>query len=459
MNNLAEQLVRELQRKMTGGNEGENPLVTIGLAPGVVDLGLGDEDLWRYCRTASRFLVAQFHPRLQNDEVTEYQHRYSKAFEDIKDRGIFQRALDDFKSQTRDERSELASLRRTVQYLRQSFNQSRTESDREFLGEKFKMREIQKTLQLVTSRFLERLYYAGQSFKREEGRQVERCTIEKCRNILALRVVYSYKDGDELPKEGGIQELRNEYQQWLDRCQHECFSRPLDRADLCSKTRLAGISIQSVQKIFDEALKEFGALPVICWGEEEALIARGFDKLVVRRANRAGSIHQEVMDSVQSFIQTTGVSLNELDLGYRRALMAIRDSMTKAGLRVVRSLQIEVKWLEVDDNKIRIESGRRAKDQHVFAGSLGIEDVVWQRVSDAKINHEKYGQAYDLPQLAVILPRLNPLLCRHSFMVFSSILPTVLPYEHLPRRGGKQNRRSIPQFQTDHYVLGIVERS
>lgn len=99
-------LARSLRRSIAG--EEENPLVTIGLAPHVLKLGLSNDELYEYItHDIARRLVMRFHPDRTFAPVEELQRRYGAAYEQLQDRAAFERALSEFRTANADERGEL----------------------------------------------------------------------------------------------------------------------------------------------------------------------------------------------------------------------------------------------------------------------------------------------------------------------------------------------------------------
>lgn len=91
------ELARLLRKEIAG--ETENPLVVIGLAPHVIDLGLSSEELFDYVtKDVARRLLMRFHPDRAAGAVEALQLRYAEAYERLQDRDAFERALEDFRS-------------------------------------------------------------------------------------------------------------------------------------------------------------------------------------------------------------------------------------------------------------------------------------------------------------------------------------------------------------------------
>ena len=67
--------IRELQGKKTWE---ENPLVTIGLSPTILDLGLSRDDLYDHCRRIARDLLRRVHPDRHDGKMTPAVIKFSE---------------------------------------------------------------------------------------------------------------------------------------------------------------------------------------------------------------------------------------------------------------------------------------------------------------------------------------------------------------------------------------------
>ena len=108
-----------LKRQLLGMPE-ENSLEVIGFTQSVLDLGLSDDQLYDYSCKSARLLMAMFHPdRVGSDSaVIERQLIFSEAFDQLKDRRIFDRALDKFKETHSEERSEINAAKQVISSLK-----------------------------------------------------------------------------------------------------------------------------------------------------------------------------------------------------------------------------------------------------------------------------------------------------------------------------------------------------
>jgi hypothetical protein len=111
--------MNDLKRQLLGMPE-ENPLEVIGFTQSVLDLGLSDEELYKYCRKSARSLMEMFHPdRVGSDSAAvERQRTFSEAFDQLKDQRIFDLALDEFKEKHSEERSETNADKQVISSLK-----------------------------------------------------------------------------------------------------------------------------------------------------------------------------------------------------------------------------------------------------------------------------------------------------------------------------------------------------
>ena len=110
----ARRLLRELQGKKTWE---ENPLVTIGLSPAILDLGLAPDDLYDLCRRLARDLFRRVHPDAHDGVWTSAVTRFSDAFELLKDRAMFDLAILDFRDGHIPRPKEIHTLRTRIRHL------------------------------------------------------------------------------------------------------------------------------------------------------------------------------------------------------------------------------------------------------------------------------------------------------------------------------------------------------
>jgi hypothetical protein len=106
--------IRELQGKKTWE---ENPLVTIGLSPAILDLGLTRDDLYDHCRRIARDLLRRVHPDRHDGKMTPAVVRFSDAFDLLDDRELFDLALQGFREGHAPRSKEIQTLRTRIRNL------------------------------------------------------------------------------------------------------------------------------------------------------------------------------------------------------------------------------------------------------------------------------------------------------------------------------------------------------
>ena len=92
---LFTQILRDSLAKSLHPHQKGNPLTTIGLSPLILGLGLSDNELFKFCLDMAKDLVVHFHPDRYEAAATtvELQRKFAGAFEDLKRRELFDKAL------------------------------------------------------------------------------------------------------------------------------------------------------------------------------------------------------------------------------------------------------------------------------------------------------------------------------------------------------------------------------
>jgi hypothetical protein len=118
---LGAQLRSNLIQQATNKEWDENPLITIGLTPQILQLGLDPEQLYEFCKGNARTLFMAVHPdKVANRNIPEeLVNKYSTAFELIKVRLIYDEALREFKLIANEGKSEINELNRRLNKTRE----------------------------------------------------------------------------------------------------------------------------------------------------------------------------------------------------------------------------------------------------------------------------------------------------------------------------------------------------
>jgi len=114
------ELTRGLRRELAGdGFPQENPLVALGIAAEILDLGLTEDELYDYLtKDVARRLVMRFHPDRvdphKRADVVFLQRKHAQAYEELQNRERFRQALAEFRNLKAEERSETRLLRQAL---------------------------------------------------------------------------------------------------------------------------------------------------------------------------------------------------------------------------------------------------------------------------------------------------------------------------------------------------------
>lgn len=106
---LGTSLLDQLVQMVEGKRWEENPLRTIGFSPLLLNLGLSTEELYGFVRKTARTLFATLHEDRRGK--SEAQIRLSQAFDVLKDKELFQKAMDEFRTLRSDLNHETETLR------------------------------------------------------------------------------------------------------------------------------------------------------------------------------------------------------------------------------------------------------------------------------------------------------------------------------------------------------------
>ncbi|MES3005049.1 MAG: hypothetical protein V4690_02975 [Patescibacteria group bacterium] len=134
---------RNLRKRMVNEFPNGNPLALIGVATQVLDLGLTADELFDYIvKDVARRLVMKFHPDRSVPESqtvdTELQRKYSEAYELLKNRTTFDRAMAEFRALRSEERNETKHLRRALEDARKKIERI-SSKDKELLSRERKL--------------------------------------------------------------------------------------------------------------------------------------------------------------------------------------------------------------------------------------------------------------------------------------------------------------------------------
>jgi hypothetical protein len=142
---MATNRLRDTVLTHLASSQAENPLRAIGLTKEIFELGLNEEELYKFCRRRARDLFATFHEDVKKKTLrsAELQTKYSQAFTALKDRSTFDGFLREFSQERTEERQEEVMLRRSLESERQISKSLRTDTS-QLIGERDRMKAIQQ---------------------------------------------------------------------------------------------------------------------------------------------------------------------------------------------------------------------------------------------------------------------------------------------------------------------------
>src|SRR3989344_2157275 len=163
----------------------DNPLVTIGFSPIILDLGLSDSELQDFCRSFARDLLAHFHEErvTKDQESDELQKRYAWALTELRRPDKFLAYLSEFRARTANDRSALnAEIRVNLSLrLRTRETEDRLRETEEYLQQIIKERSEQVVRSLEMACLLAENVQIRSTWRPEETiRSFEACSVGSC---------------------------------------------------------------------------------------------------------------------------------------------------------------------------------------------------------------------------------------------------------------------------------------
>jgi hypothetical protein len=203
MSSFAEDLRRSLVADL--GYGGENPLVTIGLTPQILELGLTNEELHDICKGFARSLFVKFHEDRGDTtpRARELQDRFSSAFSVIKDEEQFVFALQAFRrmhSEVRSEQNHVARERDTHRDLQTDLLERLAKADQVAKDMRREMAHERSEWKLAEKK-LRKKSYTSETERRLLGRRIGEYFTE---TALADDVRGREKGHLEFPSASGI---------------------------------------------------------------------------------------------------------------------------------------------------------------------------------------------------------------------------------------------------------------
>ena len=148
----------------------KNPLTMIGLTSAILGLGLTQDELYEYCIRAARALFACVHPDRHNGTQRPEALHFSEAFALLKDRQVFNAAIEEFQGQRRHGSAHTTRRSKEEETLRLRF-QELQRRNAVLMGEERKLRERVQRLEQVNAI----LRQSVQKYEESHGRVPPHC--------------------------------------------------------------------------------------------------------------------------------------------------------------------------------------------------------------------------------------------------------------------------------------------
>lgn len=369
-----------------------NPLSTIGLSSLILELGLSDDELYEFCREMAKDLVVHFHPDRIGTAPTavEHQHRFAGAFEALKNRQVFDGALQEFKQQHNEEASDKSRERKIGITQRDLLDETRTK----LVSAEDSVKNTDHRIDVMKDKFFVHLRLRGVTLSESVSSVLKATGIQQAVRLNLL--VFDPYTPCTLPDKSIVRKFQEEYKgitarRGWNKDQQERF-----------KSSLIGKRVGSarIKDLIREALDSDELFPGVNWSP-----ADGYRKLGMTRF-AAGNHYARHRRATSA---PTNLSITHLSDLYRNALASIGSLMTER-TEGVESLSVRFESVEVDRGFIRFGAHR-----YPMLGSLRFEDI------NPLLFHLMIGT--DVPD-ETILEKLQPLLIQGDLLVWQS-LPTL----------------------------------
>ncbi|TSC78137.1 MAG: hypothetical protein G01um101433_424 [Parcubacteria group bacterium Gr01-1014_33] len=354
---------RELVRKLKGEERKENPLEMIRLSPDILMLGLSNDDLYDYCRRSARFLLAKVHPDHfgRDAETSEIAKRYSEAFNLLEDRGIFERAIAEFREMHSYQRREERTLAIQIQ------------------NSQGKVRELEESLRKAQEDIAKRRhfhewtrgYLIGRATRFSEGDAIK-SVIERTELTV---VTFAFTFSPHAPQREGLLKIREEYAQVLRKLPRKRKSRwseeELEISDelitgLQSTVNAFHLEVESVSVLIERARKSGYKAPAIRWSYELAMHELEMPKIAHLLRKDYGGVIEETY--------TAKWTHDEL----QRYWIILRELSRVFGDRCVTDMIIAPQKLFISDQTIVGDAVNESQRLHVL-GSIDLYKGLFHR--------------------------------------------------------------------------------
>ncbi len=438
---LRDTLVRQLAEPWD-----ENPLMTLGLSPAILGLGLSDDELFDFVHRIARDLVVRFHPDRRAGERTPEQVRFSDAFRVIKDRAVFDKALEEFRRTAGQEREELLDARSTLRTRTSALEKTR--ADLALLSsESQAVREERSVFATSLSTYLRVLALRAKltgplQRELETGGSPQSCfRLLDCRRVVVLSFCLGLENVRRVKHDGPSEdEVREEYRKVVGgRSRQLVAESAIER--LRGVAHQAGLTVQRPRELIDQALRSKQSLPSVSWDVNSAFAAAGMKVLCEAYYRGTGQI---VGPSSEAVAKIPHSYVRRLDQAYRKALELLGDilwpSYPLLSTFVVcpEVYEVEGGWLKGSDFQI--------------VGTLHARDLVNVNEENARICDGQLSLAEML-----VMRKAMPLVYPESMLVTTKLQTRLIS----GKNAGTQRRALVerlrnPNFHSPYFASNIV---
>lgn len=424
---FARDLKQHLKEKAGSAPTDENPLRVIGFSPLILELGLSSDVLYKFCRNMARDLLVHHHEdRRHHDPIAaEYSRRFSRAFQILKSRKAFAKALQEFATTRSEERSEITGLKRALRDKAEILNRAMDE-----LAELRQATEGGPAVHL--SQQLRRRVQAIGTTVTTGGRTHTGLTTldQTCKvHVLTFRVASSRTTPIDKP---ALSRLRSEYKRLLALKRDTVISTRIE--GLRVQARSLGLAASAVNPLFKKAMNSSCAIPSIVWNETVAFQSRGFPALIEREKRRkvASSLTPELLEDPRA---------------YKWALQSLQTTLSRTP--IVSLLEVWGETITVASGKI-VSNGINNTPTEWIIGSITPQIV--ERIGLFEPPFVKF-----MPE--TVLFQAHPLVIRGSFLVTKdeqSVRYRNANFaDELAANFFYNIEKNPPVFRTERIVIGI----
>ena len=409
---LFTQILRDSLAKSLHPHQKGNPLTTIGLSPLILGLGLSDNELFKFCLDMAKDLVVHFHPDRYEAAATtvELQRKFAGAFEDLKRRELFDKALAEFRQIHSEEKSELNEIQRVASTQRELLNET---SAKLVEAETFS-RSNSVRYEEVRTRLHSFIVLRGATFSKSATDKLGACTIRETKrlNLLTFEYVPCH-----LPDPAVVSRYQEQYRRltkekgWDEQeivrfggelSGHRLGGAPVSelvKQALQRRSKSIDVVMEKIGKKYgpelEHGLEQADLFPTVDWTQLMGYRKLGFSRFATGMAGGREALNDEPL---------TKLSLFGLSSRYASALQSIQTLMSERA-KGVQHLRVWLESVEVAEGGV-IRVGRQ---HYPIIGSIQVEHInprtFYLKESDPEIPKE------------LLLDKLQPVLMKGSVLV------------------------------------------